>query len=104
MAVQTRLVTSASTPGAPVDLVEVRQRLARVELPAVLGIDRRPVALVEQALGEVGGGHEVLESLLVLDADAGAAEVIGDAHGGDVHLALREDLALRSARSPGRCP
>ena len=66
--------------GALVDLVEVRQRPARRRAPrAVLGVDRRTVDVVEQPLGQVGRGHQVLEALLVLDADGGAAEVVGDA-------------------------
>ncbi len=53
------------------------------------------VAVVEQALDEVGGGQEILQALLILDTDGLAAEVIGDAERGGVHFALEEDLLLR---------
>ncbi len=78
--------------GAFVDLVEVDDRLALADRPSVDGFDRRAVVVVEHALGEVGGGHQVLQALLVLDADHVAAESLRDAGGGDVHAALVEDL------------
>jgi hypothetical protein len=56
--------------------------------------DGRAVGVVEDALDEVGGGQEILEALLVLDADGLAAELVGDAQRGDVGLALPEDLFL----------
>ena len=81
---------------ALVDLVEVRAAARRRTA-------RRPVSrwrtggrsrVVEQALGEVGRRRHVLEALLVLDADRVAAELVGDAHGGDVQPELVEDLVL----------
>jgi hypothetical protein len=69
--------------------------VAGVELRAGRGVGhRRAVAVVEQALDEVGGGQQVLEPLLVLDADGVAAEVVRHAHGGDVHRALLQHLGL----------
>ena len=63
----------AVEPGAFVDLVEVRQRLAREKfLAGVFVVDRRPLDVVEQAFDEIGRGREVLEPLLILDADGRA--------------------------------
>ena len=79
---------------ALVHFIEVRQRAAGVEFLA-RGVEGwRTVYIVEQAFDQVGRGDEVLEALLVLDADGVAAELVGDAQGGDVHLALLEDLRV----------
>jgi len=81
--------------GAFVDFVEVGERLALVEdAGAIAGGDGWAVRVVEHAFGEVAGGEEVVEALLVLDADGVAAEVIGEAHGGDIHFALKVDLSV----------
>jgi len=78
-----------------VHLVKVRQRPPRVQLLARSGIvDRRPFDVVEQPFRQVGSGNHVLEALLVLDADGVAAEVMGDPHRGDVHLALLQNLGV----------
>ena len=83
----------AVDPGALVDLVEVGEGLAGVEFGlGAFGVDGGAVGVVEEAFDEVGGGGHVFEALLVLDADGVAAEVGGDSCGGDVHLALVEDL------------
>ena len=82
-------------PGAFVHFVEVHDRLAVANRLAVDGHDRRTVVVVEHALDEVGGRHQVLQALLVLDADRFAAELIGDARGGDIHPALAEHLIER---------
>ncbi len=81
--------------GALVHLVEVGKRFACTEFRAgLLVINGGTLNVVEESLDEVGGGGEVLKALLVLDADRGTAELCGDADGGDVHLALLEDLVL----------
>ena len=81
--------------GALVHFVEVRERLAVEEHAlAVARFHRRTIGVVQRAFHEIAGGQQVLQSLLVLNADAVAAEVIGDAHGGDVHLALPENLRV----------
>ena len=81
--------------GALVHFVEVGKRLAGEEfLAGHLVINGGTLDVVEESLDEIGGGGEVLEALLVLDADRGASELLGDADGGDVHLALLEDLVL----------
>jgi hypothetical protein len=85
--------------GAFVDFVEVGQRFAGEEnASAVARFYRGPVSIVEHALDEVTGRHEILESLLVLNPDAIATEVIGDPNGGDVHPALIQDLAFGQIR------
>ncbi|MFC7667711.1 hypothetical protein ACFQT0_10185 [Hymenobacter humi] len=78
--------------GTFVHLVEVGQRLAGVQLLTAGGVHRRPVGVVEQAFGQVAGHGQVFEALLVLNADGVAAKLGGDAHGGDVHLALLQGL------------
>ncbi len=54
----------------------------------------RALDVVEQSFDQVAGWREVLESLLVLDADGSAPELVGEAHSGDVHFALGEHLRL----------
>jgi len=81
--------------GAFVHLVEMRQRLALEEhAPAVGAAHGRAVRVVERALHEVAGGCEILQPLLVLDADGVAAELVGQTQGGDVHFALLQHLRL----------
>ena len=79
--------------GAFVDLVEVGQRLPLEDrLRGARGTDRRPLRIVEHPLDEVAGREEILEALLILDADEVAAEAFREAERGDVHPALREHL------------
>ncbi len=79
-----------------IHLVEVGQRLMRVELFAIRDTQyRRTFNVVQQTLHEVGGGNHILETLLVLDADGIAGEGVGHADGGDVHLALLVYLLVR---------
>ena len=55
---------------------------------------RRTVHIIQQALGQVRRRRQVLQALLILDADGVAAEIVGDAQRGDVHLALFENLGV----------
>jgi hypothetical protein len=102
----TRIGHQAVQPGALVDFVEVGNGLAPIEHAlAVAAFHRRTIGVVERAFDEVARGHQILEPLLVLNADRVATEVVGDPHGRDVHLALHEDLVLGQVglvRS-GRC-
>ena len=82
-------------PRALVDFVEVHERLAFVEHAlAVAAADRRPIGVVERAFDQVARRQQVLEALLILNADQVAAEVVGDSHRGDVHFALLENLLV----------
>jgi len=55
--------------GAFVDFVEIRNRFS-VANDVACGVScRRAVAVVEGALDQIGGGQQVLQSLLILDAD-----------------------------------
>ena len=56
---------------------------------------RRTFDVVQHPFHQIRCRRQVLQSLLVLNADRVAAELIGDAHGGDVHLALLEHLDPR---------
>ncbi len=67
---------------------------SRISLPSAPS-DRRPVVVVQHPLGEVGGGHKVLQALLVLDADGVAAEGLRDTGRSDIHPALVQDLVER---------
>ena len=91
----TRLVNRPSRPAhSSTSLKCASGWPSRIGLPSAPR-DRRAVGVVEHALDEVAGGQQVLQALLVLDADGVAAELVGDARGGDVHLALVEDLVAR---------
>jgi len=69
-----------------VHFVEVRQRLvAPKDSRAVAAPHRRTVGVVEQPFGDVRRGYEVLQALLVLDADTIETEVITYPEGSDVH-------------------
>ena len=94
MAVQTRLVTTRIDADALVHFIKVRQRPAGIKLAAIAAVGGRTLDIVEQALGEIGGGSQILKPLLVLNADGVAAELIGDAQHGDVHAALVENLRV----------
>jgi len=85
--------------GAFVHLVEVRKRLTREEFSAGLFVvDRRALGVVQRSLDEIRGRGKILQPLLVLDADGGAPELVGDADGGNVHLALLQHLGLGEIR------
>src|SRR3954462_15534787 len=62
---------------------------------AIPTVDGRPIAIVEHSLDEIAGWEQVFQTLLILNADQVAAEVIGDADGGDIHFALQQDLCVR---------
>ena len=80
--------------GALVDFVEVGERLAGPDdFPGGV-FHGRSVAVVEDAFDQIAGGEEILEALLILDADGLAAKLVGDAEGGDVGFTLPEDLRL----------
>ena len=56
--------------GAFVDFVEMRQRLAFVEhARAVAAGDRRPFGVVQRPFDQIAGRQQVLQPLLILDAD-----------------------------------
>ena len=61
-------------------------------------MDRRSLRVVQQPLDQVRGRRHVFQPLLILDADGVTAEVVGDAHGSDVHLALLQDLVVGQVR------
>ena len=44
-------------------------------------------------------GREILQTLLILNADRGATELVGDPDRGDVHFALLKNLVLGELRS-----
>jgi hypothetical protein len=85
--------------GAFVDFVEVRQSFAfEKDFSGPRVFDGRAIDVVEEAFDEVAGGREVLESLLILNADCAAAKFIREAHRGDIHFALIEKLIFGEVR------
>ena len=81
-------------PRAFVDFVEVGHGATREELAAVSALGGRTFDVIQQALHQIGCRTDVLESLLVLDADRVAPEFVGNPQSGDVHLALPMDLGV----------
>ncbi len=68
---------------ALVHFVEMRQRSSFIKHPTVATrTNGRPIGIVQQALSQVGGGRQILETLLILNADCVAAEIVRDAHRG----------------------
>ena len=79
--------------GTLIVLIEVDERSPWVEFGlGCLCEDGRAFGVVEQTFHQVGGRGHLFAAVLVLDADRVTAEVRGDAHGGDIHSALVEDL------------
>src|ERR1039458_10224334 len=75
--------------GALIDFVEVRHRFTGKQHAAWSGgLDRWPVHIVQEAFCQVAGWSQVPQTLLVLNADSGAAEIVRELDGGDIHLAL----------------
>ena len=82
-------------PRALVHFIEVRQRLVLVEHPSVAsGPNRRPFHIIKQAFRQIRRRRQILQALLILNADGVAAILIGDAHSRDVHPALLDYLAV----------
>ena len=81
---------------ALIHLVEVHEWPPLVEHAGrTLGRDRRSLRVVEHPLDEVARRQEILEPLLILNADQIAAVAIGEPHRGHVHPALEEHLLPR---------
>ena len=82
--------------GAFVHFVEVRHRLAGEQHAAGLRADFTGgrSTLFSRPSTRSLAGRKVLQALLVLDADGGAAELVGEPDGGDVHLALLQGLGF----------
>ena len=62
--------------------------------PGAQVLHRGPVDVVQQAFDQIARRRQILQPLLVLNADRVAAELIRDPHGGDIHLALLQRLRL----------
>ena len=81
--------------GTLIDFVEIGQGGPGIQRFARLFVlDGRPLDIVEQAFDQVRCRGEIFEALLILNPDGRAAELIGQAHGGDVHFALTQHLRL----------
>ena len=92
--VHTRLVTSASMPAHSSTSLKWGSARPSKSTPAIAAANRRPLGVVQQPLGEVRRDAEVLQALLILDADRRAAEGVGQAHRGVVHRQAFEHLPL----------
>ena len=75
--------------------VEMGERFAfEQNALAIAGFHGRTIAIVQRAFGEIARGRQIFQALLVLYADGVTAEIVRNAHGGDVGLALPKHLAL----------
>ena len=73
----------------------MRQRLAFIKHPAIAARRYwRTVHVVQQPFHQVRRRRQVLQPLLVLDPDRGAAEIVRNPQRRDVHLALLENLRI----------
>src|SRR5262249_51546706 len=73
----------------------MRDGLAREEdASSARALNRGTVDIVEQAFDQVAGRSEVLQTLLVLNADRRTTKFIREANGGDIHFALLQRLCL----------
>lgn len=79
---------------ALVHFVEVWVGLAFEDDLAGCVLDRRTVCAVEHTFDEVGSGAEVLEALLILNAEGIATEGVTNAAGSNIHFALLDHLRL----------
>src|SRR5271157_6592733 len=81
--------------GALVNFIEMRKRVACIQHATRARLaNRRPVHIVQESFRKIGSCREVLESLLILDADGGTSKIVGDSQRGDVHAALIEYLII----------
>ena len=86
--------------GTLIDLVEVRNCFALEECAFACSIFYGwSIPVIERSLDQIAGGQQVLEPLLVLDADAVAFEIVGDPNRRNIHLALLKDLLFREVGS-----
>ena len=103
--VQTRLVTSASRPAHSSTSLKCGSALPSYSTRAVAArLHRRTIHVVQQPFDQIRCRHQVLQALLILNADRVAAEIVRDAHRGDVHLALHQDLLVGQIRFSGSGP
>ncbi len=78
-----------------VHFIEMWNRLPRVQFFAGDFVtNRRALDVVEQTFDQIGRGRDVLQTLLILNADGIASKFIRDANGGDVHFALGQHLSF----------
>src|ERR1700693_5486815 len=73
----------------------MRQRLTGIQfLAGHFIVNRRPVAIIQKPLDQIGRRSQIFQSLLVLDTDRGAAELGGDASRRYIHFTLLEYLGF----------
>ena len=77
----------------------MRQGFALEQNPACPGgFHWRPIHVIQQSLHQVARRREVLQPLLILNADRRATEFIRQTRRGDVHLALLQRLRFGQFR------
>ena len=72
----------------------MREGVARIQLAAV-EVNGRPIDIVQKSFGQIGGGRQIFQPLLILNADGVASELVREPDCGDIHPALVQDLGFR---------
>ena len=81
--------------GTFIYFIKVRQRLAAIEsVFTIAAFYRWSSLVVECAFDEIAGGHQIFETLLVLNADRVASKIISDSNGSNVHFTLQANLFI----------
>src|SRR5688572_13587061 len=74
----------------------MRDGLALEQYPlSIARLHWRTLAIIQRAFDEIACGQQILQALLVLNPDTVATEIICNAYGSDVNLALPKNLLLR---------
>ena len=94
MAVHTRFGDEPVETGAFIHFIEMRKRAAGIQFAPLLIEDRRPLDIIEQPFHQIRRRRQVFQPLLILDSDGIASELVRNPHGGNVHLALFENLLV----------
>ena len=78
-----------------IHFVEMRNRLPPEKHPlAVTTFYRGSRRVIQRSFHKVAGGHQVFQTLLVLNTNCGTAEIVRDSNCRNIHFALRLNLLV----------